>query len=183
MQAWIATIIAVLLVAGTARADDTEAAAQVHLDRGVAAFGAGDFTLALHELQIVVELVPHKPNPYRWLALTEIQQGDCAHARLDVDSFLARVAPDDPRIPELIRARDGCKQRGVPQVTVAPPRPEPAPPPPASRPLVTRWWFWTALGVAAIATTGAIIYISRDDGPTRLPPILCDATDCRMGAP
>ena len=76
MQAWIATIIAALLVTGTARADDTEAAAQVHLDRGVAAFGAGELTLALHELQIVVELVPHKPNPYRWLALTEIQQGD-----------------------------------------------------------------------------------------------------------
>jgi hypothetical protein len=183
MQAWIATILAVHLVAGTARADDTEAAAQVHLDRGVAAFGAGDFTLALHELQIVVELVPHKPNPYRWLALTEIQQGDCAHDRLDVESFLARVAADDPRIPELIRSRDACKQRGVPQITVAPPSAQqPVAPPPASRPLVTRWWFWTALGVAAAATTGILIYVSRDDDPNRLPPIVCDSTDCRMGA-
>lgn len=184
MQAWIATIIAAQLVVGTARADDTEAAAQVHLDRGVAAFGAGDFTLALHELQIVVELVPYKPNPYRWLALTEIQQGDCAHARLDVDSFLARVPADDARIPELVRARDACKQRGVPVVTVAPPREQqPVAPHATSRPLVTRWWLWTAIGVAAAATAGILIYASRDDGPGRLPPIVCDPTDCRMGMP
>ncbi len=183
MQARIATIIAALLVGGTARADDAEAAAQVHLDRGVAAFGAGDFTLALHELQIVVELVPHKPNPYRWLALTEIQQGDCAHARLDVDSFLARVATDDARIPELVRARDACQQRGVPQVTIAPPRTEPPPPPETTRPLVTRWWFWTAIAGVAAVTTGIIIYATRDDDPTRLPPIVCTGTGCQAGTP
>lgn len=178
MQAWIATIIAALLVAGTARADDAEAAAQVHLDRGVAAFGAGDFTLALHELQIVVELVPHKPNPYRWLALTEIQQGDCAHARLDVDSFLARVPADDARIPELLRARDGCMQRGVPKVTVAPPREAPPPAPP-DRPIVKRWWFWTAIVGVAAATTGVLIYATRDDDPTRLPAIVCTTAGCQ----
>jgi hypothetical protein len=177
MQAWIATIIGVLLVTGTARADDTEAAAQVHLDRGVAAFGAGDFTLALHELQIVVELVPHKPNPYRWLALTEIQQGDCAHARLDVDSFLARVPTDDARIPELVRARDACVQRGVPQITTLPPRE--TPPQATERPLVKRWWFWTAIAGVAAAATGIIIYASRDDDPTRLPPIICTAASCQ----
>ncbi len=177
MQAWIATIIAALLVTGTARADDTEAAAQVHLDRGVAAFGAGDFTLALHELQIVVELVPHKPNPYRWLALTEIQQGDCAHARLDVDSFLARVATDDARIPELVRARDACQQRGVPQITTLPPPHEA--PVVTERPLVKRWWFWTAIVGVAAATTGIIIYASRGDDPTRLPPVVCTATGCQ----
>ena len=176
MQAWIATIIAALLVTGTARADDTEAAAQVHLDRGVAAFGAGELTLALHELQIVVELVPHKPNPYRWLALTEIQQGDCAHARLDVDSFLARVPADDERIPELVRARDACQQRGVPQITTVPPR---DPPVATERPLVRRWWFWTAIVGVAAAATGIIIYASRDDDPTRLPPIICTAAGCQ----
>jgi len=174
MQAWIATIIAALLVCGTARADDAEAAAQVHLDRGVAAYGAGDFALALHELQIVVELVPHKPNPYRWLALTEIQQGDCAHARLDVDSFLARVPTDDARIPELTRARDACVQRGVPKVTIAPPR---APAPEPARPIVKRWWFWTAVA-GVVAASAVIIYATRDDDPTRLPPIVCTAGGC-----
>jgi hypothetical protein len=177
MQAWIATIIAALLVTSTVRADDTEAAAQVHLDRGVAAFGAGDFTLALHELQIVVELVPHKPNPYRWLALTEIQQGDCAHARLDVDSFLARVPTDDARIPELVRARDTCQQRGAPQVTTAPPRDPPITT--TERPIVKRWWFWTAVVGVAAATSGILIYATRDDDPTRLPPIVCTAAGCQ----
>lgn len=179
MQAWTATIIAALLLAGTARADDAEKAAQVHLDRGVAAFGAGDFTLALHELQIVVELVPHKPNPYRWLALTEIQQGDCAHARLDVESFLARVPADDARIPELLRERDACVQRGVPKVTILPPRDAPpvAPPAEEAHPLVTRWWFWTAIAGAA-AVTGVLIYVARDDDPARLPPITCTAAGC-----
>jgi len=167
MKAWIATIIAAHLLAGTA-----------HLDHAVAAFGAGDFALALHELQIVVELVPHKPNPYRWLALTEIQQGDCAHARLDVDSFLARVSADDARIPELLRARDGCVQRGVPKITVAPERTPPPPPPRERSPsLVTRWWFWTAIAGAA-ALTGAVLYATRDDEPARFGPIVCTRTSC-----
>ncbi len=184
MHAWIATIIAAQLVWRTAHADDVEGAAQVHLDRGIAAFGAGDFELARHELQTTIELVPHKPNPYRWLALTEIQQGDCAHARLDVDSFLARAPADDPRIPELVQKRDGCRQRGVPQITVMPPVAEPPiAPVTQSQPLVTRWWFWaTVVGVAA-TVTGLVLYTTRDSDPSTFRPILCDATGCRPGAP
>lgn len=185
MRAPLATILAAVAVASApspASADDVEAAAQVHLDRGIAAYGAGDLALAKKELLTAVELVPHKPNPYRWLALAEIQDGDCAHARLDVDSFLARVPPDDPRIPELLRARDGCKQKGVPQIV---PRPDPEPPvtlpppPHAERSIATRWWFWTAVGVGAVAITGAVILATRDDGPTELPAIRCDASGCR----
>lgn len=183
MRAQLATILAAVAVAvAPARADDVEAAAQVHLDRGIAAFGAGDLALAKKELLTAVELVPHKPNPYRWLALAEIQDGDCAHAKLDVESFLARVPPDDERIPELLRARDACKQKGVPQIV---PRAEPAPvgqplpPAPAERSIATRWWFWTAIGVGAVAITGAIVFATRDDGPTELPAIRCNASGCR----
>lgn len=183
MRAPLATILAAMAFAGVARADDVEAAAQVHLDRGIAAFGAGDLALAKKELLTAVELVPHKPNPYRWLALAEIQDGDCAHARLDVDSFLARVPPDDARIPELLRARDECKQKGVPQIVPrpepAPPVPPPVPPPRAERSIATRWWFWTAIGAGAVAITGAIVLATRSDGPTELPAIRCDASGCR----
>ncbi len=182
MRAQLATILAaVALASAPAFADDVEAAAQVHLDRGIAAFGAGDLALAKKELLTAVELVPHKPNPYRWLALAEIQDGDCAHAKLDVDSFLARVPPDDERIPELVRARDGCKQKGVPEVVTRPELvPVPPPPPPREqRSIATRWWFWTAVGVGAVAITGAVIFATRDDGPTELPAIRCDANGCR----
>ena len=183
MRAWIASIIAsslgVQLVMPVAHADDdVERAAQVHLDRGVAAYGAGDLELALRELQTTVELVPHKPNPYRWLALTEIQLGDCAHARLDIDSFIARVDAADPRIAELIRARDACKQRGVPRVVGIRDREQVAPSPEPGRPLVTKWWFWTAVAVGAVAITGGIL-LTRDDGPTQLPGISCTASGCR----
>jgi hypothetical protein len=185
MRAPLATIlaaVAVALASAPAHADDVEAAAQVHLDRGIAAYGAGDLALAKKELLAAVDLVPHKPNPYRWRALAAIQDGDCAHAKLDVDSFLARVAADDPRIPELVRARDACKQKGVPQIV---PRPEPiqpvppAPPPREERSIATRWWFWTALGAGAVAITGAVLFATRDDGPTELPAIRCDASGCR----
>lgn len=190
MRVLFASILVGALVAPAsrpARADapaseaDTETAAQVHLDRGVAAYGAGDFTLAHQELLIAVELVPHKPNPYRWLALTEIQMGDCAHARLDVDSFLARVPADDPRIPELVRARDACQQKGVPRVV---PRPEPEhaplePRPASERPLVTRWWFWTAIGLSAAAVVGAFVFAAQGDDATALPGVRCDASGCR----
>ena len=183
MRVQLATFLALGIAAGTARADDVEAAAQVHLDRGIAAFGAGDLALAKRELLIAVDLVPHKPNPYRWLALTEIQDGDCAHAKLDVDSFLARVPADDARIPELVRARDGCKQKGVPTIVPrskpAPSVPLPPPPPPEERSITTRWWFWTAIGVGALAVTGAVVLVTHDDGPTELPSIRCDASGCR----
>ena len=183
MRAPLATILAAAAVAGSggaARSDDVEAAAQVHLDRGIAAFGAGDLALAKQELLTAVELVPHKPNPYRWLALVEIQDGDCAHARLDVDSFLARVPADDPRIPELVRARDGCKQKGVPQIAPRPVVEQPVPPaPPPERSVATRWWFWTAIGAGALAITGAVFLATRGDGPSELPAIRCDASGCR----
>lgn len=182
MRARIASILVAAAASAPAVADDVEAAAQVHLDRGVAAYGAGELELARKELLIAVELVPHKPNPYRWLALTEIQQGDCAHARLDVDSFLARVAADDPRIPELVRARDACKQKGVPQIVERPQVGEVASDPPPrrdDRPLVAKWWFWTAIGVSAAAVAGAIVFATQGDDVTELPAIRCDASGCR----
>lgn len=181
MRVLFASILVGALAVGPAVADDDETAAQVHLDRGIAAYGAGELELAQKELAIAVELVPHKPNPYRWLALTEIQLGDCAHARLDVDSFLARVAADDPRIPELVRARDACKQKGVPRVVE---HREPivvvAKPAFAEKPaLVTRWWFWTTIGLSAAMVVGAVVFATRGDDATVLPSVRCDASGCR----
>jgi len=103
-----------------ARADATETAAQVHLDRGVAAFERGDYVIAHRELVAARDLVPHKPNPYRWLALAEVQLGDCTQAVTNIDAFGKRVVAGDPRLAELARLRDLCQRTGILQVTTKP---------------------------------------------------------------
>lgn len=185
MRALVASIIVLQLVvgAGLARADVTETAAQVHLDRGIAAFRAGDYAVAVHELTEASELMPAKPNPYRWRALAEAQLGDCEHALLDIESFLSRVPPEDARVPELVRLRGLCQHPRVPAVTSDPTPPavvekRAEPPPEHHTPITHRWWFWTALGAVALTTAGAIVYATRPDDPTVLPPVTCGATGC-----
>jgi hypothetical protein len=120
MRVLLGSIVALQLVAGAAHGDAAEDAAQVHLERGITAFRAGNFTNAHHELAAASELAPHKPNPYRWLALTDVQLGDCARALVDIESFLARVPAEDARIAELVRLRELCQRTGVLQVTSTP---------------------------------------------------------------
>src|SRR5512139_2653469 len=91
------SVAIVALAARPVSADPVEDAAQLHLDRGIAAFERGEFLTAHRELQAANELVPAKPNPYRWLALTEVQLGDCARARVNIEGFLERVPEDDAR--------------------------------------------------------------------------------------
>ncbi|MCB9572723.1 MAG: PEGA domain-containing protein [Kofleriaceae bacterium] len=125
MRALVAWIVAAALalappLASSARADATEDAALLHLDRGIAAFKAGDLDRARAEFQAAHDLVPDRANPYRWLALTEVQLGDCVAAARDADGFLARVAADDPRAAELVRVRDLCGKTGVLAIDSAP---------------------------------------------------------------
>src|SRR5882724_3666567 len=100
--------LATQLVATLARAEPAGAAGAAdaraldHLDRGVAAYRAGDYRGAEAELRAASELAPDRPNPYRWLALTEAALGDCPGALVHVEAFLSRVALGDPRIAELV---------------------------------------------------------------------------------
>jgi hypothetical protein len=137
----IVAIVAMLLVASAAHADDTEGAALVHLDRGVAAFHAKDFARAHREFLAAHELAPDRANPYRWLALTEVQLGQCPRALGNIEEFLARVKPDDPRIDEMTRLRAMCER------VTAEPRPQTS----NDKPITRKWWFWTAIGGAAVA--------------------------------
>ncbi|HEX5063097.1 MAG TPA: hypothetical protein VFV99_27165, partial [Kofleriaceae bacterium] len=112
--------------------------------------------------------------PYRWLALTEIQLGDCPSALPNIEGFVSRVDTTDPRLPEMTRWREFCS-RSQPK---PPPQP-PAPPPPKSPSLHERWWFWPVVGTAAVALTGGIVYAAtRSDEPAMLPAIRCDSTGC-----
>jgi hypothetical protein len=124
MRAVVASIVAaaVPLVSAPVRADPSEQAALVHLDRGVAAFRARDYSRAHREFQAASDLAPDRPNPYRWLALTEMQLGDCRGAVGHADGFLSRVAAGDPRAPELVRLREVCSRTGALAVDSTPPR-------------------------------------------------------------
>jgi len=180
MRALVASIaLALQLVAAPVRADETEDAALVHLERGVEAFHAGAYDRAHREFEAAQELAPDRPNPYRWLALTEVQLGDCATALGNIDGFLSRVPDDDPRTAEMIRMRVLC-ERSVAEAAAPPP---PPPPPPRRRRSITRrWWFWPAVIGAAAAVTGAVIVVADEPDATRLPPIHCDGSGCAPGA-
>jgi hypothetical protein len=147
----------------TSETRETDDAALVHLDRGIAAFDAKDFATAHHELSIAHELAPTKANPYRWLALTEIQLGDCVSALPHIDGFLSRVPAGDARIPEMTRWREFCTRSN-----------EPLSPPPtkhADKPLRARWWFWPVVGTAALVVTGATVIVLTQSDASTLPPV------------
>jgi hypothetical protein len=175
---WIiaaAPLAAVLLRAAPAVAAPVEDRALTHLDRGVAAYRAGDYARARGELREASALVPDRPNPYRWLAMTEVQLGDCPSALFHIESFLSRVPAGDPRVPEVIALRTRCVEPSPPAAAVAAPAPAPAPEP--SPPLIHRWWFWTAIGAVAITAAGVTYGLTRGGDP-RLPPVTCGPTGC-----
>jgi hypothetical protein len=116
-----AVVLAIgVLATRAASADPVEDAAQVHLDRGVTAFERGDYLGAHAEIEAANKLVPGKANPYRWLALTEVQLGDCARARGNIDAFLERVAAADPRRAEMLRLRELCSRTGTLAIRTTP---------------------------------------------------------------
>lgn len=166
-------IAAVLVVAaGNSHADDGDAAALDHLDRGIAAYRIGDYETAHRELGLAQELAPDRPNPYRWLALTEIKQGNCREALVHIEAFMSRVPVGDARVPEMAAQRQLCVEQEKPQ--------EPPPPPPAeATPVYGRWWFWTAVGVVAIAAVGVTYAVTSDSGVSMLPPIRCNPGGCQ----
>jgi hypothetical protein len=116
----LVALVALGAPAAPARADAVEDAARVHLDRGIAAFRARDYAHARRELTTASELVPDKPNPYRWLALTEMQLGDCRAALVHIEGFLSRVPADDERVAELVRLRELCQRTGALRVESRP---------------------------------------------------------------
>jgi hypothetical protein len=113
MTAHVASIVAAaLLAAMPAAAEPAEDAALAHLDRGVAAYRSRDFARAHDELLEASRLAPDRPNPYRWLALAEVELDDCQSALINIEAFLSRVPIGDTRIPELVALRDRCLRTG-----------------------------------------------------------------------
>ncbi len=178
----LALAIAALTAATTAFAEprsveprSVEDQALGHLDRGVAAYRAGDYAVAERELHAAQQLVPDRPNPYRWLALTESSLGECQQALVDIESFLSRIPADDPRVAEMVQLREHCVVELHAQRAPAPAAPAPAP---EATPLTHRWWLWTAVGVAVVAAAGVTYAAVHDPGPATLPAITCGTTGC-----
>jgi hypothetical protein len=164
-----------LLAPAAAQADRVDSEALGHLDRGVAAYRLADYPTARRELDAAVELVPDRANPYRWRALTELAQHDCATAVVDIESFMSRVPAGDDRIAELASARDRC----VTTTRVAVALPAPARPLPREEPaLYQHWWFWTAVGAVALTGAGVAYGVTRHD-ETTLPIVHCTDAGCR----
>lgn len=191
MRPLLAAMVAALLCAAPARAvEDRDQAALRHLDTGVAAYRAGDYASALGEFEAARRLVPDKANPVRWIGLTYVQLGDCTQALLAFETFLKRVPPEDERVAEVTRARDGCERKpsssssgpavAAPSLAAPSLAVQPAPPAATRRPLARRWWFWTALGGAAVVTAAGITLgvVLAPPRETRLPPIVCGTTGC-----
>lgn len=211
--AWI--VLAAQLAAAVVRADPAPPAggtaenrALVHLDRGVAAYRTGDYRRAHDELLEASHLAPDRPNPYRWLALTEVALGDCPSALVNIESFLSRVPASDPRVAELRSLRERCLRSvrpgeprpgeprpGVAALPAVPPPVAPAAsaPPLTSAPLASpasptsdapadtpliRRW-WFWTAIGAVAVTAAgVTYGLTREGPSRLPVVICDAAGC-----
>lgn len=156
-------LVCLLAVCGVAHADP----ALDHLDRGIAAYRLGDYDAAHRELGLAQELAPDKANPYRWLALTELKQGNCHDAVAHIEQFLSRVPVGDPRVPELVAERQNC-------VTAAQPKPLP----PAPAPVTHEWWLWTGIGAVVVAAVVVAIVVTRGGDEAVLPPIKCSAGGC-----
>jgi tetratricopeptide (TPR) repeat protein len=190
MRRAIATTLTLLIacspLVSSARPGDgaaVEAEALEHIDRGVTAFRARDLGTALREFEAAQRLAPSKANPYRWLGVTAAEQGDCARAVRELDTFLSLVPANDDRVPEAHRVRARC--------IAAVPSPQPPPPPaivavaPPPKPLHRRWWVWTLGGGAAAAvvvgvTVGVVL---RPADEARLPTIVCaPMSGCAAGA-
>jgi tetratricopeptide (TPR) repeat protein len=173
-------LAAVALVAATAGAEERDEAALRHLDVGIAAYRAGDFRAARREFDSAQKLVPEKANPYRWLGMADQQLGDCTQALLAFEMFLKLVPPHDERVGEITRLRDACQKPPRASPLVAAPSSAPSPAAVSRKPVVRRWWFWTALGgAAAVAATGITLgVVLGTPHETRLPPIVCGTTGC-----
>jgi cytochrome c-type biogenesis protein CcmH/NrfG len=186
MRGFVVAIIIALQL--NAYADPKEDEALRRLDRGIAAFDAKDFATAEREFTAAHDLVPDKANPYRWLALAEIQLGDCQSAVEHIEGFLSRVPATDERVAEMTRWREFCRRQRAEQ-TPQPPASQNAQltgtqglgqPPVRSdeKPVHKRWWFWPVIGGAAVIATGAIVFAATRGDEPMLPPIQCNDAGC-----
>jgi hypothetical protein len=100
--------LALLLLPICARADGTDEALKL-LELGMVQFQAGKIDAARENFLKARDLVPDKPNPHRWLGLVYARTGKCSLAVTELDAFIRRVPPTDPRTVEAVTLRERCQ--------------------------------------------------------------------------
>jgi hypothetical protein len=179
------TVLVILLTTAWARAQSPEADALLVLDRGIALYEKGELEKAKAAFIVARDLVPDKPNPRRWLGLTEARLHHCREALVELEVFLSRAPDDDPRRGEVAIVRDRCRDELAtpppipPPVIVAPPQvAAAAPPPPAPHRRSRAWIAGVVVGVVAVGVglgVGLGLGLPRERAAEALPAI--------MGAP
>jgi hypothetical protein len=151
----LAVVMLLPLVAG---ADKLEDAAQLLIDRGLSAWEKGELTLARESFAGARDLQPHKPNPYRLLALIDSKTGRCTEAVAEIDLFLQLAVATDPRRAEAQDIRQSCGNLPQP----APPRPTAVkvmPPPAVEAPPPPKSYAWRNAAIASAVLGGALFSV------------------------
>jgi hypothetical protein len=142
-----------MLIATGLFADKLEDAAQLLIDRGLAAWEKGDLPGARASFARARDLLPEKPNPYRLLALADQKLGQCDVAVAEADRFLALAAADDSRRNEVRSIRESCVR---PSPTPAIAKPSLLQPAPTARKRPTNIWRNSAIASLVIGAAGII---------------------------
>lgn len=163
-------LVFLVVAARSAAADDAATRnARRHFERGEKLYALTRFAEALDEYQKAFDA---RPIPDFLFNIGQCYRnlGDYESAIFSYRKYLtlAPDAPNRPQVEQLItelqsrQDHDSTRRLGLAQ------RPPPQRPPaaaPADRPIYTRWWFWTGIGVLA-AGGGAVAYaVTRPDGP------------------
>lgn len=102
-------VVALLLGLSSAVRADGGADALKALEQGIALFKADRLAEARAAFERARAQAPSKPNPYRWLGLTDARLGECEKALGELDDFIARVPQNDARTVEATVIRDRCR--------------------------------------------------------------------------
>jgi tetratricopeptide (TPR) repeat protein len=186
--------LACLLTARQARGDENSELAKRHFEEGTKAFSLGEFPRAIEEYRLAYSAKPEPPILYN-IAQAYRLSGDLAQALFFYRSYLhnlpdasnrseveGRIATIDEQIRTAKVVTTQPPNTPAPEATPSPPPATSPPPPmtnapptapvviaetkPAARPLVRRWWLWTAVGVVvAGVAVGVGVGVGHSHGP------------------
>jgi tetratricopeptide (TPR) repeat protein len=172
---WLVLLV-FLCVSTFARADDPAMrAAKRHYDRGEKLFALGKFDEALDEYQKAFDA---KPLPGFLFNIGQCYRnlGDYDQAIFSFKKYLKLDpnAPNKEKVDKLIEDLEDKKERGEGQKLI---KKEPPPPPPKeegdepvrpppSKPIYSKWWFWTIVGGVAVVGGVGTYELTRPNAPT-----------------
>jgi len=166
MTRWLALVL-VMLFASVAHAEDpTMRAAKRHFDRGEKLFALGKFDEALDEYQKAYDA---KPIPDLLFNIGQCYRNldDYDKAIFSFKKYLKETpdAPNKEAVDKLIEELEDKKAHSDGQKIVGGGGGRPTKKHPSEdKPIYTQWWFWTGVGVVAVA--GSVgIYEGTKGGP------------------